>query len=187
MGLGLTTYDCTETQFVENLRKLLEVRPHIIANRLLVNHDDGRYGLAYLPDPIFEKYGRLAKRDGSRSPVRAAIPFIEDRTGRLYESGATVCIGRGGRPGGVSAPYTRVEYSFTIWGDTYRYVFDALFEPEIRLEKRVPRFHAPKYRAKEVPLVHVLRFRPPDEESMKLDLPSAVLTFDVRRRLSPLP
>lgn len=187
----MTTYECTENQFVENLRKLLEIKSKIIVNRMLSSYDDGRYGLSYLPDTIFKEYERLASRDKPRSTVRAVKPFIDDRTGRLYEQGTILHTGRRDHPGGISVPYTRAEYTFTIWGDTYRYFFDALYEPDIRLEKRTTRrFTLAKMSEKEAKtsqLIHVLRFKPPAERALTMDLPASVVTFDVRRRLSPLP
>lgn len=188
----MTTYECNENQFIENLRKLLAVKSRVIVNRILTSHDDGRYGLSYLPDPVFRKYQMIARRDRPRTPAKAVKPFIEDRTGRLYDAGAVIHSGRRDHPSHMSVPYTRVEYSFAVWGDTYRHVFDALYEPDIRLEKRSPpRSHlAGKSEAgKSAPaqLVHVLRFGPPNDSAIALDLPSRVITLDARRRLTSLP
>ena len=74
----------------------------------------------------------------------------------------------------LSIPYYKVEYTFSIWNDTYTHSFDVLFAPEIKLEKR------DLNNAKNV-LVHTLNFLPPDEKSIKLSLPKSVLVFDVKR------
>jgi hypothetical protein len=75
----------------------------------------------------------------------------------------------------ISIPYYRVEYSINLWGGTYFFPFDALFDLEIRMEKRKG-----KLLGKEGSLIHVLRFKPPDENVLSINLPKGVMVFDVK-------
>jgi hypothetical protein len=68
-----------------------------------------------------------------------------------------------------------VEYSVNIWGGTYVFAFDALFNPEIVIEKRTIR----RLRAQGA-LVHVLRYNPPPERVLAINLPKEVMVFDVK-------
>ena len=170
-------YDCNEHQFVEDLRRILESHVRIVVNRSLLQHDDAKYGLSFVPDFEFKKYRTVAKRAKARATVYTAKPFYDNYHRRLYMEDDVLHSGKThGKT--LSIPYYRVEYTFTIWNDTYTHSFDALFNPEIKLERKdVP---AGKNDTKEV-LIHTLNFMPPDEKTLKLSLPKSVLVFDVRR------
>ena len=75
----------------------------------------------------------------------------------------------------MSVPYYRVEYSVNVWGGTYFFAFDALFDPEIVIEKRTGR-----RLGKQGALVHVLRYDPPEERVLAINLPKEVMVFDVK-------
>ncbi|MGC2425478.1 MAG: hypothetical protein WA421_00460 [Nitrososphaeraceae archaeon] len=74
----------------------------------------------------------------------------------------------------MSIPYYKVEYSINVWGGTYFFTFDALFDPEIIIEKR-----SVKRLGTDI-LVHVLKYNPPDERVLTINLPKEVMVFDVK-------
>ena len=190
----MPVYECNEHQFFENLRRLIEAKVKFIVNRLIAFYDDGRYGPSHLPDSEFQKYSLIAKRTSQRSTVYASKPFLDDFHRRFYEEGSVLHSARYPHSTNLSIPYLRVEYSFTIWGETYRYEFDVLYEPEIKLERRnigsFLRYHrniSPALVQKglegEPVLVYTLSFKPPKEEMLRINLPPSVIVFDVRRML----
>jgi hypothetical protein len=75
----------------------------------------------------------------------------------------------------MSIPYYKVEYSVNVWGATYFFAFDALFNPEIVIEKRSGR-----RLGREGALVHVLKYNPPEERVLVINLPKEVMVFDVK-------
>ncbi|HKU48394.1 MAG TPA: hypothetical protein VJP79_00465 [Nitrososphaera sp.] len=75
----------------------------------------------------------------------------------------------------MSIPYYRVEYSVNVWGGTYLFTFDALFDPHVSLEKRAGRRFG-----KQGVLVHVLDYAQPQERVLAINLPSEVMVFDVK-------
>lgn len=175
----MPSYECNEHQFIEDLRRILESHVKIVINRSLLQHDDAKYGLSFIPDFEFKRYATIAKRARVRTTVCAAKPFYDNYHRRLYMEDDVLHSGR--TPGrSISIPYYRVEYTFTIWHDTYTHSFDALFNPEIKLEKRGLPAGRNGVEKKEV-LVHTLNFVPPDEKTLKLPLPKSVLVFDVKR------
>lgn len=145
-------------------------------------HDDYKYGLATLPDPEFEKYAMVCDRKGFRYTVYAKVPFVDDFHGRFYSEGEALHYASNLNYPRISIPYYKVEYSFNVWGSTYIHTFDALFEPDIMIEKkelskRIK--HAVRTRKSNM-LVHVLKFDPPDEKLLTLNLPNQVIVFDVK-------
>jgi hypothetical protein len=78
----------------------------------------------------------------------------------------------------ISIPYYRVEYSINLWGGTYFFAFDALFNPEILMEKR-----RGKQLGQDGSLIHVLKFKPPDENLLNINLPKGVMVFDVKNMI----
>jgi hypothetical protein len=78
----------------------------------------------------------------------------------------------------ISIPYYRVEYSINLWGGTYCFAFDALFSPEILMEKRKG-----KLLGQNGSLIHVLKFNPPDENLLSINLPKEVMVFDVKNMI----
>ena len=163
-------------------------------NRRVSHCDDGRYGLSHLPDCEFHKYDQIAKRVHQRSNVCASKPFIDIHHHKLYEEGAVLHSIRYLNSSILSLPYVKVQYSFTVWGETYVFEFDALYEPAIGLEKRdlseialrrratLTGESGDRRRSKSI-LAYVLSFNPPDEKMLRMDLPSSVIVFDVRRPL----
>ena len=173
-------YECNEHQFIEDLRRALESHVKIIVNRSLIQHDDRKYGLSFLPDFEFKKYESIAKRAGTRTNVYVAKPFHDNYHRRFYMEAEVLHSGKYHPMGGLSIPYHKVEYTFSIWNDTYTHSFDILFTPEIKLEKR----NVPQLTKRNVPsgsLIHTLNFLPPEEKAIKIPLPKSVLVFDVRR------
>jgi hypothetical protein len=75
----------------------------------------------------------------------------------------------------MSVPYYRVEYSVNVWGGTYFFAFDALFNPEVVIEKRKGRRFG-----KEGTLIHVLGYNSPEERVLAINLPKEVMVFDVK-------
>src|SRR3972149_4247386 len=175
-------YECNEHHFIENLRRMLESHVKVVVNRSLIQHDDGRYGLAFTPDFEFEKYETIAKRVKVRSTVYAAKPFYDNYHRAFHMEEDVLHSGKYHTIKSLSIPYFRVEYTFTIWNDTYTHSYDVLFQPEIKLEKRKVPKQGKKAsdEGKEV-LMYTLNFLPPDEKTARLTLPKSVMVFDVKR------
>ncbi|MFQ6010578.1 MAG: hypothetical protein ACE5KG_00165 [Nitrososphaerales archaeon] len=180
----MPTYECNERQFVENIRRLSEAHFKILVNRSTILHWDNKYGLSYLPESLFRKYRMILERRAVRSKVVARKPFYDETHKTLFESGDIVhSASRAGRS--LRVPYFKVEYSFTIWGETYSYTFDALFEPDIRLGKKSITLPGKTAHRKKGVLVHMLAFKPPQEKAVQLVLPSSVLILDIKHRVRP--
>ncbi len=173
-------YDCNEHQFIEDLRRALESHVKIIVNRSLIQHDDSKYGLSFVPDFEFKKYETIAKRARARSTVYAAKPFYDNYHRRFHMEEDVLHSGQYHSMNSLSIPYYRVEHTFSIWNDTYTHSFDVLFAPEIKLEKRAVPQHARSDVARNI-LIHTLNFLPPEEKAIKISLPKSVLVFDVKR------
>jgi len=179
----LPFYECNENQFVENVRRLLESEQHFVVNRRISMYDDYKYGLSTIPDQEFEKYSIICDRKRFRYTTYANVPFVDDFHGRFYQDGETLHAANNLNYPTISIPYYKVEYSFNLWGSTYIHTFDALFNPTIVIGKKEL---SPKMRRnikikKSSMLVHVLRFEPPDEKMLALNLPNQVIIFDVKK------
>ena len=169
-------YECNEHQFVENVRRLLESHEKFLVNRKRTLHDDARYGPAILPDQEFERYSILCTRKSVNYTVYAKVPFVDTFHGnRVYDENENLHAASALLFPRMSIPYYRVEYSINVWGGTYFFAFDALFNPEIVLEKRTG-----KRFGREGALVHVLRYIPPEERVLVINLPKEVMVFDVK-------
>jgi hypothetical protein len=168
-------YECNEQQFVENIRRMIESSERFLVNRKISLHDDARYGPSTLPDVEFEKYAALLFRKSVRSAVFSRTPFIDDFHKRMYDQGENLHSSSNLNFPRFSIPYYRAEYSINLWGGTYFFSFDALFYSEIRMEKRKG-----KLLGKEGSLIHVLRFKPPAENVLNINLPKEVMVFDVK-------
>ena len=169
-------YECNENQFVENIRRLLETGERFVVNRRVTVHDDAKYGPATLPDEEFRRYGAICDRKSLKSTVYARVPFVDAfHSGRLHDqeenlhSSSSLLFPR------LSIPYFRVEYSVNIWGGTYLFSFDALFDPEIKIEKRSGRSLG------KGALVHVLNYNPPKDRAFTINLPKQVVVLDVKQ------
>ncbi len=187
--MNLPTYECNEHQFVENLRRLIESHLKVIVNRTLVHYDDGRYSLSFIPEEEFTKFQSIATRTKVRSSVYANKPFLDEYHRTLYVDGDSLSSAKYPHARRLSIPYVRVEYSFSVWGDLYKYSFDGLFQPEIKISKRkLPRSRnitktgVGKDNDGRT-LIHTLNFLMPDDKALQLSLPKSVLVFDVRRML----
>jgi hypothetical protein len=71
-----------------------------------------------------------------------------------------------------------VEYSINLWGGTYYFNFDALFNPEILMEKR-----RGKLLGKDGSLIYVLKYNAPEENILNINLPKGVMVFDVKNMI----
>ena len=168
----LPVYECNEHQFVENIRRLIETSQKFLVNRRISWHDDARYGPAILPDEEFNRYVIICIRKSLRSTVFTKVPFIDDFHRRTYDKGENVHGSGNLMFPRMSIPYYKVEYSVNVWGATYFFTFDALFDPHIVIEKR----HGKRLSG----LVHVLKYNPPPDRLLTLKLPTTVMVFDVK-------
>jgi hypothetical protein len=169
-------YECNEYQFVENIRRLLESKERFLVNRKIILHDDARYGPATMPDEEFKRYETICARKSVNSTVYAKVPFVDTfHASRMYEEAANLHAASTLSFPRMSVPYYRVEYSVNVWGGTYFFALDALFDPEIVIEKRTG-----KRLGRSGALVHVLRYNPPEERILAINLPKEVMVFDVK-------
>ncbi len=180
----MPTYECNEHQFVENLRRLIDTNFKIIVKRSIRLHDDAKHTVSKIPDCEFEKFNKVLNRKRAGVNVYAVKPFYDIFHRRFYNEEETVHSARYPRSNTLSLPYFKVEYSFDIWGETYYYSLDALFNPDIRLETRRIRPLGSTGKGKSV-LVHVLDFKPPHPKTLHLDLPPSILLFDVNQKIRP--
>ena len=176
-------YECNENQFVENVRRLIESKQSFAVNRRISIYDDYKYGFAIIPDQEFEKYAMICSRKGYKYTVYAKVPFVDDFHGRFYSEGETLHSGNSLNFPRISLPYYKVEYSFNLWGSTYLHTFDGLFEPNIVIEKKdlSARVRKTIQTRKSSMLVHVLKFDPPDDKMLALNLPNQVIIFDIKK------
>jgi hypothetical protein len=179
----LPFYECNENQFVENVRRLLESKQSFVVNRRISIYDDHRYGLATIPDKEFEKYTMVCDRKDYKYTVYAKVPFIDDFHGRFYSEGESLHSASSLNFPRISIPYYKIEHSFNLWGSTYSHTFDALFDPNIVIEKKNLSAKMKKNISIRKPsmLVHVLKFDPPDDKMLALNLPNQVIIFDVKK------
>jgi hypothetical protein len=213
----LVVYECNEQQFIENIVRLLNTLNdnRLIVNRRIMLCDDHRYGPSILPEQEFVKYSSIMERKGVRRTVYAKIPFIDEFHNRFYDAEEALHSSSSLSTPRLSIPYYRVEYSFSIWNNSYIYTFDVLFEPEVVIEKRrIPtnRIRArARARTRIEPslsssspspyssnssnssssnsnsmLIHVLRFNQPDEKMLNINIPRQVIVMDVKRMIRTL-
>lgn len=169
-------YECNEHQFVENIRRLLEAGQKFLVNRKIVLHDDAKYGPATLPDQEFKRYLALCERKCVNASVHSRLPFVDTfHGGRIYDESETLHSAGSLLFPRMSIPYCRVEYSVNVWGGTYFFAFDALFDPKISIEKRTGR-----KLGREGRLVHVLKYEQPNDRVLTINLPKEVMVFDVK-------
>jgi len=173
---NMPLYECNEYQFVENIRRLLESHEKFLVNRKIVLHDDAKYGPATIPEQEFERYSTLCMRKSVNSTVYAKVPFVDTfHSNRMYNENENLHAASALLFPRMSIPYYKVEYSVNVWGGTYFFAFDALFNPTIAIEKRTSK----RFGGQGV-LVHVLRYGPPEERVIKLNLPKEIMIFDVK-------
>src|SRR5215475_10563037 len=168
-------YECNEYQFVENVRRLLESHEKFLVNRKIVLHDDAKYGPATIPEQEFERYSTLCMRKSVNSTVYAKVPFIDTfHSNRMHNENENLHAASALLFPRMSIPYYKVEYSVNVWGGTYFFAFDALFSPEIVMEKRRGKILG------NGTLIYVLRYNPPEERILSINLPEGVMVFDVK-------
>lgn len=177
-------YECNEYQFIENLRKLIDTQFKIIVKRSIKIKDDTKHNISRLPDCEFEKFTLILKRSKPISNVYAKKSFYDEFHKRFYSEDDKVYSARYSSIITLSIPYYKVEYSFDIWGETYCYIFDVLFQPDIKIEMRniKPLSLKSNVKSKTV-LIHVLSFNPPKQEPIQIELPKSVLLFDVNQKI----
>ncbi|MEM0029908.1 MAG: hypothetical protein QW248_05780 [Candidatus Nitrosocaldus sp.] len=192
----MAVYECNEQQFIENIVRLLNT---LSDNRLIVNRrvmlcDDHKYGPSILPEQEFAKYAGIMERKGVKRSVYAKIPFIDEFHNRFYDAEEILHSSSSLSTPRLSIPYYRVEYSFSLWGNSYIYTFDVLFEPEVVIEKsRLPTGRmrrrigigsssSPSSSNNNI-LIHILRFNQPDERMFNINIPTQVVVLDVKRMI----
>ncbi len=194
----MAVYECNEQQFIENVVRLLNISSdgRLIVNRRIMLCDDHRYGPSILPEHEFLKYASIMERKGLKRSVYARIPFIDEFHNRFYDAEEIIHSSSSLSTPRLSIPYYRVEYSFSLWGNSYIYTFDVLFEPEVVIEKRrlpVSRLGRGRGRSTGMRqssssssdniLIHILRFNQPDEKMFNINIPKQVLVLDVKRMI----
>jgi hypothetical protein len=180
----MPVYECTEHQFVENLRKILDTNFKIIVKRSIKLYDDAKHNISRLPDCEFEKFSTVISRKRQRSNAYAKVPFYDEFHRRFYSEDEKVHSARYSRMVTLSIPYFKVEHSYDIWGETFCYNFDALFQPEVRLDSKICGTNKSKRgKSRKKMLVHVLYLNPPHHETCKMELPRSVLLFDINQKL----
>jgi hypothetical protein len=171
-------YECNEHQFIENIRRLLETSEKFLVNRRISCYDDAKYGPATLPEEEFKRYATtICARRTFKSTVFSKVPFIDDFHARIYDKDENLHGSTSLMFPRMSIPYYKVEYSVSVWGSTYFFTFDALFNPNVVIERRSGK------RLGKGKLIHVLKYNPPDERILTIKLPKEVTVFDVRNMI----
>lgn len=183
----MPSFECNETQFIENISRLLESENRFIVNRRMQIYDDRRYGPASLPDDVFTQFSPILTRKGPRSSVYAKIHFLDDFHQKVYFLQDLLHSSSKMKYPVLHIPYYKVEYSFKIWGNLYHFSFDVLFKPKISIEqKKITRKMSPKIEENSTMLIHVLQFEPPPVRILAINLPKKVLVLDFKKANNPL-
>lgn len=177
-------YECNEQQFIENLRKVTDTNFKIIVKRTIKIHNDTIHNISRLPDCEFKKYSQLMIKSKQYTNVYAKKSFYDEFHKRFYSEFDKVHSARYSNMVTLSVPYFKVEYFFDIWGETYCYSFDTLFQPIIKLETKSVKLLSLKgnEKSKRV-LLFVLSFKPPQQETLQIKLPQSVLLFEVNQKI----
>ena len=183
----MPSFECNETQFIENISRLLESENRFIVNRRVQIYDDRRYGPASLPDEVFTQFSSILTRKGPRSSVYAKTHFLDDFHQKVYFLQDLLHSSSKMKYPILHMPYYKVEYSFKIWGNSYHFSFDVLFKPKISIEqKKIVKKMNPKIEENSTMLIHVLQFEPPPERMLAINLPKKVLVLDFKKANNPL-
>ena len=183
----MPSFECNETQFIENISRLLESESRFVVNRRLQLYDDRRYGPAGLPDELFNQFSSILIRKGQRSSVYAKTHFLDDYHHKVYFLHDLLHSSSKIKYPVLHIPYYKVEYSFRIWGSLYSFNFDVLFKPKISIEqKRIAKKMNPKIEEESNMLIHVLHFEPPRENMLMINLPKKVIVLDFKKANNPL-
>jgi hypothetical protein len=170
-------YECNEHQFVENIRRLLETSERFVVNRKIELRDDAKYGPSILPDQEFDRYTTICTRKSLKSTVLSKVPFIDEFHSRMFDRGQILHGSTSLLYPRMSIPYYRVEYSINVWGGTYFFAFDVLFEPSVTIQKRSGK------KIGKGNLVHVLQYNPPKEAVLTINLPRDIIVLDIKNML----
>jgi hypothetical protein len=167
-------YECNEHQFVENIRRLMQTSHKIVINRKMELHDDAKYGPSILPDQEFHRYSSICTRKSIKSTVLSKVPFVDEFHSRIFDKDQILHGSTSLLYPRMSIPYYKVEYSMNVWGSTYFFTFDALFEPSVTIQRRNEK------RLGKGILVHVLQYDPPQEAVLTINLPRDVIVLDIK-------
>lgn len=183
----MPSFECNETQFIENIRRLLESESKFVVNRRMQVYDDRKYGPAGLPDETFSQFSSILTRNNQRSSVYAKTHFLDDYHHKVYFLQDLLHSSSKMKYPVLHIPYYKVEYSFRIWGNFYHFSFDVLFKPKISIEqKRIIKKMNQKIEEESTMLIHVLQFEPPPEKILEINLPKQVLVLDFKKANNPL-
>jgi hypothetical protein len=167
-------YECNEHQFVENIRRMMQTSHKIVINRKMELRDDAKYGPSILPDQEFHRYSSICIRKSIKSTVLSKVPFVDEFHSRSFDKDQILHGSTSLLYPRMSIPYYKVEYSMNVWGSTYLFTFDALFEPSVTIQRR-----SEKRLGKGI-LVHVLQYNPPQETVLTINLPREIIVLDIK-------
>ena len=167
-------YECNEHQFVENIRRLMQTSHKIVINRKMELHDDAKYGPSILPDEEFDRYSSICTRKSIKSTVLSKVPFVDEFHSRLFDKDQILHGSTSLLYPRMSIPYYKVEYSMNVWGSTYFFTFDALFEPSVTIQRQNEK------RLGKGILVHVLQYNPPQDAVLTISLPRDIIVLDIK-------
>ena len=159
---------------MENIRRLMETSQKFAINRKIELHDDAKYGPSILPDQEFHRYSSICTRKSIKSTVLSKVPFMDVFHSRMFDKDEILHGSTSLLYPRLSIPYYKVEYSMNVWGSTYFFSFDALFEPSVTIQRRNER------RLGKGTLVHVLQYNPPQEAVLTINLPRDVIVLDIK-------
>ena len=183
----MPSFDCNETQFIENIGRLLDSENRFVVNRRVQVYDDKKYGPAGIPDEVFTQFSSILTRKGQRSSVYAKTHFLDDYHHKVYFLQDLLHSSSKMKYPILHIPYYKVEYSFRIWGSSYHYSFDGLFKPKISIEqKKITKKMNLRIEEESTMLIHVLQFEPPQEKMLSINLPKKVLVLDFKKANNPL-
>jgi hypothetical protein len=183
----MPSFECNETQFIENISRLLDSENKFVVNRRVQIYDDKRYGPAGMPDEVFNQFSAILSRKNQRTSVYAKTHFLDDYHHKIYFLQDMVHSSSKMKYPVLHVPYYKVEYSFRIFGSIYHHSFDVLFKPKISIEqKKIVRKMNPKIEEESVMLIYVLQFEPPSEKMLVINLPKKVLILDFKKSNNPL-
>ena len=74
----MRSFECNETQCIENISRILESENRFIVNRRVQVYDDSWYGLAGLPDEAFVQFSSILTRKSQKLSVYAKTHFLDD-------------------------------------------------------------------------------------------------------------
>ena len=183
----MPTFECNETQFIENINRLLGSDARFVVNRRMQLYDDRKYGAASFPDEVFDQFTSILTRKNQRSSVYARTHFLDDYHQKVYFMQDLLHSSSRLKFPILHVPYYKVEYSFRIWGNSYHYSFDVLFKPKISIQqKKITKKMNQKIEEDSTMLIHVLQLEPPPEKMLSINLPKKVLVLDFKKANHPL-